>query len=182
MSECFVGEIRMFAGNYAPEHWAKCDGQLESVQQNQMLFSLIGNMYGGDGVNTFALPDLRGRVPVGQGQGVGLTPRVITQKAGTETVTVTTDQLPVHTHTLMASNVNATATSPQGNVFATVQPGTSIYGLYTTTGQSGGGAPVLLDDRVLTPTGGNQAHDNMMPSATLTFIIALMGTYPQRQS
>jgi len=108
MSEAFVGEIRLFGGNYSPVNWHKCDGSMLSVSNYQVLYSLLGTTYGGDGVNTFGLPDLRSRLPVGMGQGTNLTNRVIAQKFGEETVALASNQLPVHTHTLVATTTQAT--------------------------------------------------------------------------
>ena len=116
MSEPFVGEIRMFAGNFAPRGWAYCDGQLLAVSQNDALFSLFGTIYGGDGRTTFGLPDLRGRFPIHAGQGPGLSNRRLGSKGGAETVTVTANQLPSHTHPIKGTNDNATASDPAGQL------------------------------------------------------------------
>ena len=116
MSEPFVGEIRMFAGNFAPRGWAFCDGQLLAVSQNDALFSLLGTIYGGDGRTTFGLPDLRGRVPIHAGSGPGLSPRRLGAKAGAENVTLTVNQLPSHSHRLSGSANLASESRPEGNV------------------------------------------------------------------
>lgn len=120
MSDPFVGEIRMFAGDYAPEGWALCNGQLLSVSQYQTLFALLGTTYGGDGSSTFALPDMRGRLPVHFGQGTGLTPRTLGASGGSETVALSTAQMPSHGHTMQASADPASTTDPSGNVLAKV--------------------------------------------------------------
>jgi microcystin-dependent protein len=171
MSEPFVGQITMFAGNFAPRGWAYCDGQLLAISQNDVLFSLLGTIYGGDGRTTFGLPDLRGRVPIHVGQGPGLTNRPIGAKSGSETVTVTTNQMPAHNHALNASTDPAGDTSPVGNVTAT-STGASIYG--------GTGTPVDLATSAVANTGGSQPHSNVMPFLCVSFIIALFGIYPSR--
>lgn len=172
MSDPFIGEIRMFAGNFAPRSWAFCWGQLLSVSENDALFALIGTTYGGDGVTTFALPDLRGRIPVGQGQGPGLSNRIIGQRYGTEEVTLLSTQMPPHTHTLVASATTATAGSPAGAVVA-AQPDDLVF--------IGGVAPtaVMRADQIV-PDGGSQPHDNMAPYLCLNFIIALFGIFPSQ--
>lgn len=173
MSDPFIGEIRMFAGNFAPNGWAFCWGQLQSISENDALFALIGTTYGGDGQTTFALPDLRGRIPVGQGQGPGLTNRILAQQYGSETVTLLSAQMPAHTHTLIASGTTATASPPTGAVLAAQSNELVFVG--------GGVAPTVAmrSDSVL-PDGGNQAHDNMAPYLGLNFIIALFGIFPSQ--
>ncbi|HZD04287.1 MAG TPA: tail fiber protein, partial [Longimicrobiales bacterium] len=118
MSEPFVGEIRMFAGNFAPRGWAFCDGQLLAVSQNDALFSLLGTIYGGDGRTTFGLPDCRGRIPLHAGSGPGLTPRALGSKGGAGKVTLTVNQLPSHTHPLQGSTDNGLDPNPGGNLLA----------------------------------------------------------------
>ena len=171
MSEAFVGEIRMFAGNFAPRGWAYCDGQLLAVNQNDALFSLLGTIYGGDGRTTFGLPDLRGRIPIHQGTGPGLSPRRLGEKAGTETATVTPNQLPPHTHAFMASNNTADAKDPTGRVTAS-STSTAIYG--------GSGTLQPLSSQGTGNTGGSQSHTNLMPTLCIHYIIALFGIYPSR--
>ena len=123
----FIGEIRMFAGNYAPQNWALCDGSQLPISGNEALFSLIGTSYGGDGISTFALPDLRGRIPICQGQGNGLTPRVLGQSFGAEGVALGLSEMPSHTHALSAG-AQASAASPQGNL-----PGSTSFNLYASS-------------------------------------------------
>jgi microcystin-dependent protein len=172
MSEAYVGEIRMFAGNFAPRGWAFCDGQLLAVSQNDALFSLIGTIYGGDGRSTFGLPDLRGRVPLHEGTGPGLTPRPIGQKSGVETVAITASQIAAHTHQLMASTDGASDSSPTDNVTAT-SGSSNIYGSNTS---------VAMDPSAIATAGSNaQAHSNLMPTQCVNFIVALVGIYPSRQ-
>ncbi len=171
MSEPFVGEIRMFAGNFAPVGWAFCDGQLLAVSQNDALFSLLGTIYGGDGETTFALPDLRGRLPIhaGAGAGPGLSPRALGSRAGQQSETLTVNQLPSHTHALQASTGLADSPSPGARVLAT---STSID-VYI---DEAPGTP--LNAQAVTSVGGSQSHSNLMPYLCVNFIIALFGIYP----
>jgi microcystin-dependent protein len=172
MSEPFFGEIRMFAGNFAPSGWSLCDGQLLSISQNDALFSLLGTIYGGDGETTFGLPDLRGRIPIHAGSGPGLSPRQLGAKSGAENVTITTNQLPSHTHTVKGTNDASNSTEPAGRVPAS---STSID-LYVNT------APTVDFNASAVPgVGGNQSHNNLMPYLCINFIIALFGIYPSRQ-
>lgn len=174
MSEPFVGEIRMFAGNFAPRGWALCDGQLLAVSQNDALFSLLGTIYGGDGRTTFGLPDLRGRVPIhaGSGAGPGLSLRRLGAKAGEENVTVTVNQLTSHSHTMKGSTDSADETRPAGNV-----PGsdlaTDFYFEEPPSAES-------MASATIAPVGGNQPHTNLQPFLCVNFIIALFGIYPSR--
>lgn len=172
MSEPFVGEIRMFAGNFAPRGWAFCDGQLLEVSQNDALFSLLGTIYGGDGRTTFGLPDMRGRIPVHAGQGPGLSPRRLGSALGSETVTLTTNELPPHGHTWSASGGNAANTSPGGNGYAA----TLNADQYRDTASDLRG----MSASAVTDTGGSRAHSNVMPFQCVHFIIALFGIYPSR--
>ncbi len=172
MSEPYVGEIRMFAGNFAPRGWALCDGQLLAVSQNDALFSLLGTIYGGDGRTTFGLPDMRGRIPIHAGSGPGLSPRSIGAKIGAEEETITLGQLPPHTHLLHATSATASTLDPVGSGLGT--PGsTDVY-----TDQ--------LDDLVdmnsqsVGNVGGSQSHYNIQPYLCVNFIIALVGVYPSR--
>jgi microcystin-dependent protein len=170
MGQPFVGEIRIFAGTYVPLDWAFCDGTHLQINSNPILFQLIGTTYGGDGVSTFALPDLRGRVPVHQGAG-----GTIGQVAGQETVTLTSAQLPSHSHVLQSS-ITASSISPNNNLPAsTVSPaGTSdIYG-------PAGAKPTSLSPASLLQDGGSQPHNNIQPYLTINFIIALNGVFPSQ--
>ncbi len=169
MSEPFVGEIRMFAGGFAPRGWAFCDGQLLAVSQNDALFSLLGTIYGGDGRTTFGLPDLRGRIPIHAGQGPGLSNRRLGAKAGAEHVTLTVNQLPSHSHQLVASNDTANENLPTNNTLANTI--NRIYVDVTTTAMS---------SEAITNVGGSQSHSNLMPFLCINFIIALFGIYPSR--
>ena len=164
MSEPYIGEIRMFAGNFAPVNWAFCNGQLIAIAENEALFAVIGTTYGGDGQSTFALPNLQGRVPIHQGSGF-----VIGQLAGTETVTLTTNQIPSHTHAV-AALANANAKSPSNAVYGG-QTNDQIYSA-AAGGQMNAGMVQLA--------GGSQPHDNMMPFVAVSFIIALFGIFPSQ--
>lgn len=171
MSEPYVGEIRMFAGNFAPRGWAFCDGQLLAVSQNDALFSLLGTIYGGDGRTTFGLPDLRGRIPIHAGHGPGLSERRLGAKGGEEKVTLTVNQMPSHTHPLQASTTIAEETAPQDNV--TAQP--NAVNLYFATSPT---APMASD--AITNVGGSRSHTSEQPYLCVHFIIALVGIYPSR--
>lgn len=169
MSDPYVGEIRLFAGNFAPVGWALCQGQLVAIAENDVLYSLIGTTYGGDGQNTFALPDLRGRVPVHQGQGPGLSQRTMGQTGGTETVTLQSGQTPAHSHPALASTATASLGAPGGNLLAATTGSTYGTGPATTPMASG----------AITSAWGNpQPHENMAPTLTVNYIISLYGIYP----
>ena len=173
MSEPFVGEIRMFAGNFAPRGWAFCDGQLLAVSQNDALFSLLGTIYGGDGRTTFGLPDLRGRLPIHAGSGPGLSPRRLGAKGGAENVTLTTNQLPAHSHNIGGNNAAGDSTTPSGH-FAQDTNGSNLYvGALSSTTTS-------MHSNMLTNVGGSRSHTNLMPFLCINFIIALVGIYPSR--
>lgn len=181
MVDSYVGEIRMM-GNYngrAPNGWLSCNGALLSIQANPALYSLIGTTYGGDGVNTFALPDLRGRLPVGQGNGPGLTPRIMGQTFGSEAVSLQPANAPSHNHTMNTAGAAATTTEASDQVtFANVTSPTAQYlkgGLGTA-----GGTVINPIATTIGTTGSGVAHDNVMPCATINFIICTQGLYPQR--
>jgi microcystin-dependent protein len=164
MAQPYVGEIRMFAGSFAPAGWAMCDGQLMPISENETLFNLIGTTYGGDGQSTFALPDLRGRIPVHQG-----TNFILGETGGTESVTLTTQQIPAHSHPMLASSDIANTPNPGGNLL----------------GRSGqvlmffNGTPtVAMSPQIMGPAGGSQPHTNFQPYLCVTFIISLYGIFP----
>ena len=163
----------MFAGNFAPRGWAFCDGQLLQVSQNDALFSLLGTIYGGDGRTTFGLPELRGRLPVHQGDGPGLTPRMIGQKTGTENVTVTANQVPTHNHNMQVSSAAGTQNIPSGGFLAS-SPGVRLFRPTPPVGIP------LATDTIGPSPGGSQRHTNLMPFLCVHFIIALFGVYPSR--
>lgn len=171
MSEPFVGEIRMFAGNFAPRGWSYCDGQLLAVSSNDALFSLLGTYYGGDGTTTFGLPDLRGRVPVHAGSGPGLSPRSQGARGGVENVMLTEQQLPPHSHDQLASPTAGDRTSPSGNVIA----GRLGDPTFVASAPDTDMAATAIGN-----SGANQAHTNLMPTTCVNFIIALFGIYPSR--
>ena len=171
MSEPFVGEIRMFAGNFAPRSWAFCDGQLLAVSQNDALFSLLGTIYGGDGRTTFGLPDLRGRIPIHAGSGPGLSPRNLGAEGGSEKNTLTVNQLPPHTHAIKASSAAGTQNNPGGE-FLGASPNVRLF--------RSGTPNSALNATSISNVGGNQSHSNLMPFLCIHFIIALFGIYPSR--
>ena len=170
----FIAEIIMFGGNFAPRGWAFCDGQLLPISSNTALFSILGTTYGGDGRTTFALPDVRGRVPVSSGHGPGLSERGLGSKFGSETVVLTVNELPAHNHiaTLHGETAAASKANPQGNMLA----GATSYA-----------NPVAADNKVMSSesvvvnyTGGGLGHNNVQPVQVVNYIIALQGTYPSR--
>lgn len=171
MSEPFIAEIRIFAGNFAPRSWAFCNGQLLPISQNTALFSLIGTSYGGDGRTTTGLPDLKGRAPMHAGRGPGLTPRVLGEKLGVAEVTVFETQMPNHNHSIMAAPDPGEEPGPGGNSLAR-SVGGSAY--------ANAANMVPLDPNALPPVGGGGEHGNIQPRLGLNFIIALQGTYPSR--
>ncbi|MGA8213804.1 MAG: tail fiber protein [Candidatus Sulfotelmatobacter sp.] len=170
MASQFLGEIRMFAGNFAPQGWAMCNGQLLSISQNTALFALLGTTYGGDGTTTFALPNLQSRIPIHQGQGVGLSPYVIGQLSGTENVTLLTSQLPQHTHA-------ANADSGSGGVS---NPANTYWASSANTKQYAPSTNAAMAPSAMSQTGGSQPHTNIMPYLAVSFIIALEGIFPSR--
>jgi len=175
MSDQFVGEIRMFGGDYAPLGWALCDGSTISISGNEALYSLLGTTYGGDGVTTFKLPDLRGRVPIHQAAGnlpiLGSVNYPLGAMGGVETVTLTSNQMPAHTHVPSANTNNGTVSNPT-NAFWASNSDTSVYSNATPN--------ALMNPAEVGPAGGNMPHNNMMPFVTLNFIIALEGNYPMQ--
>lgn len=174
MSNPFVAEIRIFAGNFAPKGWASCDGQILPLSQNTALFSLLGTTYGGDGKSNFALPNLAGSTPIGQGQGGGLSIRDLGETSGSSNVTLLTTEMPAHTHSVMAYTGDpADSRIPNPTeTLGTPSPG-KLYDATTTP-------VVAMAPQAFTPTGGNQPHNNMPPFLTVFFIIALQGIYPPR--
>ena len=170
MAQPYVGEIRMFAGNFAPAGWMFCDGQLLSIAENETLFQLIGTTYGGDGQDTFALPDLRGRLPIHQGQGPGLpSNRVLAESFGTETVTVTSAQMPIHSHPFLAYNGVANTPNAANNLLGLSSQVNMFFDDNPNQDMNAG---------IVSPTGGSQPHENMQPFLCLNFIISLYGIFP----
>ena len=164
MAQPYVGEIRIFAGNFAPAGWMFCEGQLLPISENQTLFQLIGTTYGGDGQNTFALPDLRGRLPLHQGNGF-----ILAETGGVETVSLTVSQIPAHTHPLLASTNPGNQANPGGNVTAQ----NTLVQLYTEDVPT-----VNTGAQAITSTGGSQPHNNFQPYLCVDFIISLFGLFP----
>lgn len=171
MPEPFIGEIRMFGFGFAPPGWAQCNGQLLPISQNTALFSLLGTTYGGDGKTTFALPDMRSRVPVCQGQGPGLSPYAEGQAGGAETVTLTAAQMPGHTHQVKASSTAASSDQPQGRALAR-----SASHAYTVKPD----ASTVMNAGMLGEAGGSQPHGNIQPYLAVNFCIATAGIFPSR--
>jgi microcystin-dependent protein len=168
MSDPFLGEIQAFGFNFAPRGWAQCDGQLLPINQNSALFSLLGTTYGGDGRTTFALPDLRGRTALHEGQGPGLSPRQLGQRSGQETTSLSVQNLPPHGHAIRAKEEGNTE-DPTGHYVA--GDGTNAFGT---------GADITMAADSVGNTGGGLPHDNMQPYLTINFCIALQGIYPSR--
>ncbi len=176
MSTPYVGEIRLLSFPFAPVGWMSCNGQLLAVSQYDALFSLLGTNYGGDGRTTFALPDLRGRVPVGFGQGPGLSQYPLGDTSGSEHVTLLPSQMPAHSHAFQATTSNAGSTAPANNLqLGTPAGGDTLYATDFT-----GVSPDALSPATLANNGGSQAHDNLMPTLTASFCIAVEGIYPSR--
>jgi microcystin-dependent protein len=173
-SEPYLATMCVFAGNFAPRGYAFAQGQLLPISSNTALFSLLGTTYGGDGRTTFALPDTRGRVLVGAGNGPGLSNYILGQKGGAETVTLTTAQIPAHTHSARAKNLLGNSSSPSNTVWAQVSEGSRV------TGYSTQAPDVSLNAAAISNTGGGQAHENRMPYLVINWIIALQGIFPSR--
>ncbi len=171
MSDPFIGQITMFAGNFAPRSYAFCDGQLLAVTQNDALFALLGTTYGGDGRTTFGLPDLRGRLPIHAGSGPGLTNRNLGSKSGVENAGVSANQLPVHTHTYSATTAAGSQSNPSGQVVAN----NASVKLFIEDSPG-----VSMAATALTAVGGTASHVNVMPTLCVNFIIALFGIFPSR--
>jgi len=171
MSEPFIAEVKIFAGNFAPRGWAFCNGQLLPIAQNTALFSLIGTTYGGDGRTTTALPNMQGRAAMHPGRGPGLTSRRLGEKGGDSTITLTEAQMPQHTHVMMGSSALASTGNPAGAQLADTDP-LKNYGPMRDS--------ETLAPQALANTGGGQPHNNLQPLLGLNFIIALVGIYPSR--
>jgi microcystin-dependent protein len=168
MAQPYVGEIRMFAGNFAPAGWAFCDGQVMPISENDTLFTLIGTTYGGDGQETFGLPNLQSRIPLHMGTGSSGTAYQIGESGGVESVTLSTQQIPSHTHPFLVSGDAGSQSSPGGSVPAT---GVTVY-------RAAQPANVPMNANAVTPAGGSQPHDNMQPFLCINYIISLFGVFP----
>jgi microcystin-dependent protein len=164
MAQPYVGEIRMFAGNFAPAGWMFCEGQLLPISENETLFNLIGTTYGGDGQSTFALPDLRGRIPIHQGNGF-----ILAETGGAEEITLTVSQMPAHSHPMLASMDTNTTVNPGGNVIGTTQSATPYFAANPDTN---------LSPQAVGVVGGSQPHTNFQPYLCVDFIISLFGIFP----
>lgn len=177
MASPYLADIRLFAGNFAPRQYALCWGQLMAISQNDALFSLLGTIYGGDGRATFGLPDMRGRIPVHQGRGNGLSDYRIGTRIGAERITLTLPEMPNHSHNWMANGTDGGADTniPAGNSMANVGAGNSFYETPATADKLVPGATTMIGI-----SGGSQSHTNMMPTQCVTFIMALTGVYPSR--
>lgn len=173
MSDPYVGEIRMFGFPRVPVGWQACDGSLLSIAEYEVLYALIGTVFGGDGVNTFGVPDMRGRVPVEQGQGAGLTARVMGQYVGTETVTLLSGQLPTHNHACAATNTAGSTVTPGNSVTFGAIASDTMY-----TSDLTGLTAYPLAPLAIGPQGGSQPHNNLMPTLSVPFCIATLGIYP----
>ncbi len=174
MAEPFIGEIRMFAGSFAPRGWAMCDGQVLAIAQNNALFALLGTTFGGDGRTVFALPDQRGRIPIHAGTGPGLSSRSFGERGGTETVALSSGELPAHDHPAMGLDDGGGLTGPSG-----AAPAITADNTY---GRPIDEPPNLVDMNpgAIAPTGGDQAHNNVQPFLCVNFIVALIGIFPSR--
>lgn len=173
----FLGIIKLFAGDYAPEGWMLCDGRILQVAQNQALFAIIGNRYGGDGRTNFALPDLRGRVTVGMGTGPGLTPRQIASTGGKEAETLTLTQIPAHNHTLNALSGGIETNTPRNNYFPEY---TNTAAKFYSVKDKPTDVLLAMNPETVANAGGSQAHNNMQPFITLNYIICTTGLFPVR--
>ena len=171
MSDPYIGEIRMFGGNFAPAGWAFCSGQLMPISENDALFTLIGTTYGGDGQETFALPNLQSRTPIHSGTGQDGQTYQLGESFGVEEVTLSTQQIPVHTHPMLAATELGSSNSPGGNLLANC----SALKIYTASAPS-----IALAPNSVTPVGGSQPHDNMQPFLCISFIISLFGVFPSQ--
>ena len=187
MSSPYVGEIILVGFNFAPVGWAVCDGQLLPIAENETLFQLIGTTYGGDGEETFALPDLRGRIPIGTGQGPGTQNYLLAESGGTETIVPTLAQLGAHTHAIDTSTFTAAASckngpgnerTPVGNVHASEAAGVTMPYSSAAPDGSMNVNPLAVSGLTVAPAGGTAAHDNMQPFLTMNFCISLFGVFP----
>jgi microcystin-dependent protein len=173
MSDPYLGEIRIFPFNFAPVGWSQCNGQVLQISQYTALFSLIGTYYGGDGVSTFALPDLRSRVPIHTGQGTNLSSYTIGETTGVETVALTASQMPVHSHAVQCNTGGGNQAGPSGNLPAVESTGTSLN-------YSNAGANATMNGAMNQNAGGGAAHTNIQPVLCLNFCIAMEGVFPSR--
>jgi len=177
MATPYIGEIRLFAGNFAPVGWLLCQGQIISIADNETLFMLLGTTYGGNGQTTFGLPNMQGKLPVGQGQGVGLSNRIIGEQIGVDSVTLTTNQIPAHTHAVNATSAAASTITPGPGVLLATVPDT--HGFYD-SGTANPPGKAALAPQTIGPVGSSQPHANQMPTASINYIIATVGIFPSQ--
>ncbi|MCE3297234.1 MAG: Tail Collar domain protein [Crocinitomicaceae bacterium] len=175
----YIGIVKLFAGLYAPQNWAFCNGQLLNIKTNAPLYAIIGNSYGGDGITTFALPDMRSRVPVGAGFGNNLQPIQVAQRGGAISTDLNTAQMPEHTHTESVSSKDAVLTTALTNS-SIAAPTTSVEAPRATYGFISGNPDTMLNPRTVSSIGGSQPHNNMQPYVGINYIICISGIYPQR--
>lgn len=175
MSSPFLAEIRMFGGNFAIIGWALCNGQILPISQNTALFSLLGTNFGGNGTSNFGLPNLQASVPMGMGNGPGLTPRVIGETGGANSVTLTQNQMAAHNHPAKCDTADGAQASPIGGLWAEVKVGRNPHNYYHNSSDG-----TQMNVGALSPSGGNAPHNNLQPYLTVTFLIALQGIYPVR--
>jgi microcystin-dependent protein len=173
MNEPFIGSIMMFGFNFAPLDWASCDGQQMSISEYSVLFALLGTTFGGDGIQTFNLPDMRGRVPAHQGQAPGFPNFSMGQRGGEEAVTLNASQMPIHSHGINASSASGDTGDPKGAIFANSGATDREY-------LASGVANVNMSHQIMTMSGGSQPHDNMQPFLVVNYCIALSGIFPSR--
>ena len=171
MAQPYIGEIRMFAGNFAPAGWAFCGGQLMPISENDALFTLLGTTYGGDGQETFALPNLQSRIPIHQGTGPDGVNYTLAEAAGTESVTLTTQQIPVHSHAMLATTATGSLSDPTSNLLSD-SPNIKLY-----TAQVPG---QTMNASAVSPVGGSQPHENCQPFLCINYIISLFGLFPHQ--
>ena len=175
MSDPFIGEIRLLGFSRVPSGWLPCDGSLQPISDWDALFALIGTAYGGDGQTTFAMPDLRGRIPLHNGTGPGLTPRTIGGTSGSESVALTSVQMPNHSHSITATTATANATAPGPALSLGALSGDTMY-----LSDTNGATPVTMSSQSTSLPGGNLPHDNLMPTLTVQYCIAAVGLFPQQ--
>jgi microcystin-dependent protein len=180
MSQPYVGQVIMFGGNFAPAGWMTCSGQLLPISEYETLFNLIGTTYGGDGQSTFGLPDLQGRVPIHNGQGSGLSNYVIGQKAGTETVTLTIQQIPSHNHLIGVPSAPANQSVPAGNTILANENSNAPGGGNAFTYAAAGGPQTAMFANSIANAGSNQPHNNIQPVMAVTYCISLFGIFPSQ--
>jgi microcystin-dependent protein len=175
MTTPYVGEIRLLPYTFAPQGWQDCDGSLLSISENETLYVLLGTTFGGDGVQTFGVPDMRGRVPIHNGTGFSLSTYVLGQRSGSESVALTPQQMPGHNHAMTATTAGATTATPSGSMELGAISGDALYTTSIT-----GLTPISIANTMVNFAGGSQPHENRMPTLAMRFCIALVGVFPSR--